>query len=174
MRVPTQGSFAEPTQHRRSLPALLSMPALCIARGSDRAACRGRQSLHRGGTARSRRAVVESRVVLRGEALAQHWSDRKRALARSVDVGLDGAGVESNLQALVPWSHERGGDARERHRTWLRRGSAENRAKMQLLMLTRLLPQPNCHGALALSSAHKTMTRASISWMYMRRENVFR
>jgi nitrogen-specific signal transduction histidine kinase len=50
---------------------------------------------------------VESRVVLRGEALAQRWSDRERALARSVDVSLDGAGVVSNLQPAVPWARER-------------------------------------------------------------------
>jgi hypothetical protein len=71
MRVPTRGSFAEPTPHRRGLPALLSMLALRIVRGSDRAACRGRQSLHRSGMARSRRVVVESRDGLRREALTQ-------------------------------------------------------------------------------------------------------
>lgn len=64
-------------------------------------------------------------------------------LARRVDVGLDGAGVVSNLPPLVSWACERGSDARENHRTCLQRG---------------LLPQLDCHGALARSSTHDAMT----------------
>jgi hypothetical protein len=80
----------------------------------------------------------------------------------------------SNLQPLVTGPvNVVISDVRESHRTCSRRGREKNCADIQLLMLTRLLSQPNCHGALARSSAHNIMIRAPIQCMYMRRENVF-
>lgn len=151
------------------------MPAQRIVRGSGRAACHGRQSLGRGGRARSTRAVVESPDVLcRDKAqLAQRWSRRVRALARSVDVGLDRAGVTANLQPLVSWTCERGSDAGESHcivcnSSWvcmslkaLRSGTAAPTHKAEPCRL-RLAHQLNSHRELAQSSAHAKTTRALI------------
>jgi hypothetical protein len=59
---------------------------------------------------------VEFRHVLRrGAQSAQGGSERMRALARRVDVGLDGARVVSNLQPSVFWACERSGDAGGSH-----------------------------------------------------------
>jgi hypothetical protein len=112
----TRDSSAKLTPRRRGPPAQHAMLALRIVRGPGRAACRGRHSLYRGGTARSTRVLVEFRDVLRkGAQSAQGGSEGMRALARRVEVGLDRAGAVSNLQPSVSVSCERGGDTRLEH-----------------------------------------------------------
>jgi hypothetical protein len=88
-------------------------------------------------------------------------------------VGLDRARVVADLQPLVSWARERGGDAGESHCAvcdsgWvcvllqaLRSGTAAPTHKAEPSRL-RLAHQLNYHGELARSSAYDLLTRALI------------
>lgn len=94
----------------------LEILAQRIVRVSGRVALRGRQSLGLAGTARSTRAVVESRDVLqRLSAVSTALVGRERALTGSSDV--NSARVVSHLEPKVAITRECVVGARVGHRT---------------------------------------------------------
>jgi hypothetical protein len=95
-----EGASTGLTPLRRGRSAQHEMLAQNIACVAGQAAFHGRQNQGRGRTARSTKAVVESRVDLEVSGRsAQRWLGRMRALARRSN--MDSARVQSYLQPRV-------------------------------------------------------------------------